>query len=136
MYMEYANPFTELQFESSSLQNSYQKPMVNPIEGLGLILIDQCGFGAIYSLWWNVHMTHGISLQSQFSDTYYALMVIKCNIVFFCSIIEGLKIFIMLNILWYYQHIPTSFSSWIILSVVLWNTLTPLVTPNGTHLNW
>ena len=35
-------------FESNGLQNSYQKPMVNPIEGLGLIQIDQHGFGAIF----------------------------------------------------------------------------------------
>ena len=35
--VHHANPSAELRFESGSLQNSRQKPMVNPIEGLGLI---------------------------------------------------------------------------------------------------
>ena len=35
--VHHANPSAELRFESGSLQNSGQKPMVNPIEGLGLI---------------------------------------------------------------------------------------------------
>ena len=35
--VHHANPSAELQFASGSLQNSRQKPMVNPIEGLGLI---------------------------------------------------------------------------------------------------
>ena len=35
--VHHANPSAELRLESGSLQNSRQKPMVNPIEGLGLI---------------------------------------------------------------------------------------------------
>ena len=35
--VHHANPSAELRFESGSLQNRRQKPMVNPIEGLGLI---------------------------------------------------------------------------------------------------
>ena len=35
--IHHANPSAELRFESGSLQNSRQKLMVNPIEGLGLI---------------------------------------------------------------------------------------------------
>ena len=35
--VHHVNPSAELRLESSSLQNSRQKPMVNPIEGLGLI---------------------------------------------------------------------------------------------------
>ena len=35
--IHHANPFAEFQFESGSLQNRHQKPMVNPIEGFGLI---------------------------------------------------------------------------------------------------
>ena len=35
--VHHANPSAELWLESGSLQNSGQKPMVNPIEGLGLM---------------------------------------------------------------------------------------------------
>ena len=35
--VHHANPSTELRLESDSLQNRCQKPMVNPIESLGLI---------------------------------------------------------------------------------------------------
>ena len=35
--VHHANPSAELRFESDSLETSGQKPMVNPIEGLGLI---------------------------------------------------------------------------------------------------
>ena len=35
--VHHANPSAELRFESGSLQNRRQEPMVNPIEGLGLI---------------------------------------------------------------------------------------------------
>ena len=35
--VHHANPSAELRVEFGSLQNSRQKPMVNPIEGLGLI---------------------------------------------------------------------------------------------------
>ena len=35
--VHHANPSAELRFESGSLQNSRQKPIVNPVEGLGLL---------------------------------------------------------------------------------------------------
>ena len=35
--VHHADPFAELWFESSGLQNCHQEPMVHPIEGLGLI---------------------------------------------------------------------------------------------------
>ena len=35
--IHHANPSAELRLESGSLQNSHQKPMVNPVKGLGLI---------------------------------------------------------------------------------------------------
>ena len=35
--VHHVNPSAKLRFESGSLRNSRQKPMVNPIEGLGLI---------------------------------------------------------------------------------------------------
>ena len=35
--LHHANPSAELRFESGSLQNRRQEPMVDPIEGLGLI---------------------------------------------------------------------------------------------------
>ena len=35
--MVHANPFVELQFEFSGVQNRRQKPIIHPVEGLGLI---------------------------------------------------------------------------------------------------
>ena len=46
--VHHANLFTELQLESGGLQNSRQEPMVNPIEGLGLIQIDQHRLGGVF----------------------------------------------------------------------------------------
>ena len=44
----YTDVFVELRFESGSLQNRHQKPMVHTIEGLGLIKIDQLGFSVVF----------------------------------------------------------------------------------------
>ena len=46
--VHYASPSVELWFESGGLENSRHKPMVNLIEGLGLIKIDQRSFSAVF----------------------------------------------------------------------------------------
>ena len=46
--VQHPDPFAELWFEPSGLQNRCQKLMVHPIEGLGLIQIDQCSFSVVF----------------------------------------------------------------------------------------
>ena len=46
--VQHADPFAELRFESGGLQNRHQKLMVYLIEDLGLIQIDQRGFGVVF----------------------------------------------------------------------------------------
>ena len=43
-----ADPFAELRLESGGLQNRRQELVVHPIEGLGLIQIDQRGLVVVF----------------------------------------------------------------------------------------